>query len=224
MQLQFTPSSDGSKGESQPPECIPVFPLPNVVFFPRTYLPLHIFEPRYRQMVADAADAHQCVGMALLKDGWEEDYYGNPPIFEVGCLGRLVSVQSLPDGRYNVLLEGMHRFRVCREFYDRSYRQARVELQPAGCTAVVDATVKVELIRSVKDYLMSCEEGASCRELLDLNVNDEIFVNGLATYLEFSPLEKQFLLEADSLVQRTRRLTDLLRFKVHERDGAKGWS
>ncbi|MFM8552112.1 MAG: LON peptidase substrate-binding domain-containing protein, partial [Nitrospiraceae bacterium] len=88
------------------PERIPIFPLPNVVFFPRTYLSLHIFEPRYREMVADAAAGGQCVGMALLKEGWENDYYGNPPIFDLGCVGRLVTVQPLPDGRFNILLQG----------------------------------------------------------------------------------------------------------------------
>src|SRR5512146_486046 len=89
------------------PDRLPVFPLPNVVFFPKTYLPLHIFEPRYRQMVADATAGGQCIAMALLKEGWESDYYGNPSIYPIVCAGRLVSVQPLPDGRSNILLQGL---------------------------------------------------------------------------------------------------------------------
>ena len=103
-------SSRELSGKAQPfpvPERIPLFPLPNLVFFPKTYLPLHVFEPRYRQMVADAAAGGQCIGMALLKEGWEEQYDGNPPIFSIGCVGRLASVQALPDGRSNILLQGL---------------------------------------------------------------------------------------------------------------------
>src|SRR5512144_2094739 len=81
------------------PSRIPVFPLPNVVFFPKTYLPLHIFEPRYRRMVADVTMGGQCIAMALLKEGWEPDYYGNPAVYPALCIGRIVSVQPLPDGR-----------------------------------------------------------------------------------------------------------------------------
>src|SRR6266540_6403794 len=83
------------------PNVIPLFPLPNVVFFPRTYLPLHVFEPRYRQMVRDAAATHRMIGMVLLKEGWETDYEGAPAIFPTGCVGRMISVQPLPDGRSN---------------------------------------------------------------------------------------------------------------------------
>ncbi len=164
------------------PERIPVFPLPNVVFFPKTYLPLHIFEPRYREMVTDAGARGQCIGMALLKEGWEHEYYGNPPIFEIGCVGRLVSVQRLLDGRFNILLQGLQRYEIREQFYDKSYRQASVKLKPRGQEADLEASVR-----------------------------------------EFTPLEKQFLLEADSLQQQARRLSDLIQFKIHERDGTKGW-
>ena len=91
------------------PNRLPVFPLPNVVFFPKTYLPLHIFEPRYRRMVADVTMGGQCIAMALLKDGWEPDYYGNPAIYPALCIGRIVSVQPLPDGCSNILLQGLER-------------------------------------------------------------------------------------------------------------------
>src|SRR6185436_18498955 len=123
MQLDKGHAPRGSDSPFRVPECIPIFPLPNVVFFPKTYLPLHIFEPRYREMLADAEAGGRCIGMVLLKDGWERDYYGTPPIFEIGCMGRLVGVDSLPDGRSNILLQGLSRFVVREQFREKSYRQ-----------------------------------------------------------------------------------------------------
>ena len=113
------------------PERVPVFALPNVVFFPKTYLPLHVFEPLYRQMVADAAAGGQCVAMALLKEGWETDYYGHPAIYPIGCVGRLLSVEPLPDGRSNILLQGLERYEIQEEFFEKPYREARVALKKA---------------------------------------------------------------------------------------------
>lgn len=205
------------------PERIPVFPLPNVVFFPKIYLPLHIFEPRYREMVADAAAQGQCIGMALLKEGWEHEYYGHPPIFEIGCIGRLVSVQRLLDGRFNILLQGLHRCEIREQFYDKSYRQASVVLKPRGPETGLEASVRSDLIRVLDEYLRQREDSHLWQGFFRLDVNDEILVNTLSTHLEFTPLEKQFLLEADNLQQQARRLSDLIQFKIHERDGSKGW-
>ncbi|MBM4121072.1 MAG: Lon family ATP-dependent protease [Nitrospira sp.] len=204
------------------PERFPLFPLPNVVFFPKMYLPLHIFEPRYRAMVADAAAGGRCIGMVLLKEGWEQDYYGNPPIFEMGCVGRLVSVQPLPDGRYNILLQGLHRFEVREQYFERGYREARVALKPAEADTPLGPSVRTELVRALERYLISCEDGHQWQGLVRPDVDDEVLVNSLATYLDLTPLEKQFLVEADGLWQRASRLRDLIQFKLDERGGAKG--
>lgn len=222
MQVERDQTHHGEDPAFRVPDRIPVFPLPNVVFFPRMYLPLHIFEPRYRDMVADAVAEGQCVGMALLKEGWEQDYYGNPAIFDVGCVGRLVSVQRLPDGRYNILLQGLHRYEIREQFYEKRYRQARVVLTPGEPHGPLEAAVKSDLVRTLERFLAARGEGHLLRELFRLDVNDETFVNSLSTYLDFTPLEKQFLLEAESLVQRARRLSDLIQFKICEQDGAKG--
>ena len=85
------------------PPSIPLFPLPNVVLFPTVSLPLHIFEPRYRDMVADALDGDRIIGMALLRPGWEANYEGRPPIYPVGCAGLITHSERLPDGRYNIV-------------------------------------------------------------------------------------------------------------------------
>src|SRR5437879_11507561 len=128
--MYVSPQS-GFGGDLEPiriPGVIPFFPLPNVVFFPRTYLPLHIFESRYRRMVRDAAASHQMIGMVLLKEGWETDYEGVPPIFPLGAVGRMVTVQALSDGRFNILLQALGRFKIQAEHGCGSCRQGHTTL------------------------------------------------------------------------------------------------
>lgn len=103
---------------------VPLFPLPGVVLFPRAVLPLHIFEHRYRLMTADALAGDRLVAMALLKPGWEKDYHGRPAIEPVVCVGRILSSERLPDGKYNFLLQGVARATVVHEKFDRPYRYA----------------------------------------------------------------------------------------------------
>ncbi|MGH7405380.1 MAG: LON peptidase substrate-binding domain-containing protein, partial [Candidatus Methylomirabilales bacterium] len=80
---------------------IPIFPLPNVVFFPHTLLPLHIFEPRYRQMLADCLTGERWLAVVLLRPGWEAEYYGRPAVYAVAGAGEIVASERLPDGRSN---------------------------------------------------------------------------------------------------------------------------
>jgi Lon protease-like protein len=106
-----------------------LFPLPDLVLFPHAAQPLHVFEPRYRQLTADALAGDRLVTMALLRPGWEEDYHNSPPIHPVVCVGGVVQEERLPDGRYHLLLQGLSRARVIQELAtDRPYRVARVEL------------------------------------------------------------------------------------------------
>jgi len=205
------------------PVRIPVFPLPNVVLFPKTYLPLHIFEPRYQAMVSDAAMNGHCIGMALLKDGWEADYYGHPPVFSRGCVGRLASVQPLTDGRSNILLQGLERFEIEHEWYDNAYREATISLAVRGADASLDPAARLRLFAVLESYLRSHNDVPTWQEIFREEASDEIVVNALSTYLECTPLEKQFLLEADSLHQQARRLSDIIEFMTHEQSGAKGW-
>ena len=113
---------------------IPIFPLPNAVLFPNVFLPLHIFEPRYREMVADALDGDRMIGMVLLRPGWEANYEGTPPVFPIGCAGLITHHERLPDGRYNIILRGLQKFRIRGEDEGRSYRVARIETihEPSG--------------------------------------------------------------------------------------------
>ncbi len=107
---------------------IPIFPLPDVVLFPNVFLPLHIFEPRYRAMVAEALEGDRMIGMVLLKPGWEDDYLGAPPVYPVGCNGLITHAERLTDGRYNIILRGLEKFRIVEEEPGASYRRARVEV------------------------------------------------------------------------------------------------
>lgn len=204
------------------PPIIPLFPLPNVVLFPGAYVPLHIFEPRYREMVSDALAGSQCIGMALLKEGWEEHYYGNPPVYEVGCVGRMVNVKPLPDGRYDLLLLGVERYEIREQLFDRRYRQARIGVKHTSTVDVLDARLRAELHRRLSEHLRQVDEDAPWRELLRLEIPDHILVNNLSMSLDLTPVERQFLLEADTIVQRARRLAELIEFKQHERKDARG--
>jgi Lon protease-like protein len=106
-----------------------LFPLPNLVLFPQVVQPLHIFEPRYRELMADSLAGDRLMALALLRPGWEEDYEQGPPIHPVVCLGRVLQEERLPDGRYNLLLHGLSRARVQEELQTgKLYRSARVEL------------------------------------------------------------------------------------------------
>jgi Lon protease-like protein len=218
----------GHGGPEQPqtfrvPERIPLFPLPNVVFFPKTYLPLHVFEPRYREMVADVAASGHCIGMALLKEGWEGEYQRNPPIFPIGCVGRLATVQKLADGRSNILLQGIERYEIREEFYDKPYREATVTLKARTEVAALDGALRSHLLKLLLEYANISQDASALRVLARQAVADEILVNSLSGSLDCSPLEKQFLLEAETLYQHARRLCDLIQFKLLERRGAKGW-
>lgn len=116
------------RGDGQPSRAR-LFPLPNLVMFPHVMQPLHVFEPRYRELLADALAGDRMIAMALLKPGWEADYEGRPPIYPVVCMTGILLHHPLDDGRSNVLLAGLQRMGVVRELPpERSYREAEVLL------------------------------------------------------------------------------------------------
>jgi len=113
-------------GDQDDLSAVPLFPLPNVVLLPRAVLPLHIFEERYKAMVADALLEDGQVAMALLRPGWEKNYHGRPAIEPVVCVGLILTHERLSDGRYNLLLQGQARARIVREHGDKLYRMAEL--------------------------------------------------------------------------------------------------
>ena len=200
-------------------DLLPLFPLPNVVLFPNVFLPLHIFEPRYREMVADAVASDRLIGMVLLRPGWERDYEGRPAVYPIGCSGVLTHVERLGDGRFNLVLRGLERFRIVEEDHDRPYRRAVVEPLHEQTLAGEDR----EAIRRQRSKLESMlspvrSELGEARLATDARVpaamSDEDLVNALAQYLDLEPLEKQALLEKPCLRTRAESLVELLEMKI----------
>ena len=195
------------------PATIPLFPLPNVVLFPNVCLPLHIFEPRYRDMTADALKGDRIIGMVLLRPGWEGNYEGRPATYEIGCAGLITHAEKLEDGRYNLVLRGMEKFRILREEGQRSYRRADVQAiheAPSG----VDRDVMRGERRRLESLLVPQPQGRGADPKVPPSMPDEELVNALAQYLDLEVVEKQALLERDGLVNRCRSLIELLEMKV----------
>jgi Lon protease-like protein len=197
------------------PSIIPVFPLPNVVLFPGVPLPLHIFEPRYRDMVREASDGHEIIGMALLRGDWQPQYQGNPDIFETGCAGRLVNVEALPDGRFNILLHGVREFTMRRHLFEKSYRQAEVAWRSTVHSAL-ESGCRGGLVRVLGEFLRATPATPAHRLLHDRSLTDELLVNFFSYALDIAPLEKQGLLEAQTLAARAERLKEILEFHLDE--------
>jgi hypothetical protein len=194
-------------------DLLPLFPLPNVVLFPNVFLPLHIFEPRYREMVADALAGDRMIGMVLLRPGWDRDYEGRPPIYGVGCSGVLTHTERLPDGRYNLVLRGIERFRIVEEDHSLSYRRAAIE--PLGDQTPNAADRAVVLQQRAKlESLLGPRQNSAGDPCMPASMSDEDLVNALAQYLDLEPLEKQALLEKASLRARAESLVELLEMKV----------
>src|SRR3954469_17833453 len=117
---------------------VPLFPLPNVVLFPRAVLPLHIFEDRYKAMTADVLAGNRLIARALRKPGWEKNYYQAPAIEPVVCVGEILSWEQLPDGKYNFLLQGRVRARVMSESKWKAYRVGELNALEETATLEID--------------------------------------------------------------------------------------
>jgi Lon protease-like protein len=195
-------------------DLLPIFPLPNVVLFPNVFLPLHIFEPRYREMVADAVASDRMIGMVLLRPGWEREYEGRPAVYPVGCSGVITHHERLADGRYNIVLRGIERFRIVSEDDERSYRRATVELLGDRALDAEDRAVIRRQRSKLEALLVPTVEKAEADPRMPAAMSDEDLVNALAQYLDFEPLEKQALLETRSLRSRAESLVELLEMKI----------
>ena len=197
---------------------IPLFPLPTTVFYPNTSLPLHIFEPRYRSMVADALNGKGEIGMILLKPGWESDYQGTPEIMTIGCLGKIEHHSELPEGKYNILLSGLYRFRILNEIKGKTYRQAEVailkEINNKDLTSQASPT-KERLIRIMQLYLKNIPNGAKIEEALHMENCQNLaeFVDKLTHHFDLPVNKMQEFLEQQDVQKRADSLYSLIEFK-----------
>jgi Lon protease-like protein len=198
---------------------VPIFPLAGALLFPGAQLPLHIFEPRYRSMVRDALASDRLIGMIQPRDQREP-----PSLFEVGCLGRIASAEELEDGRYNIVLEGLGRFRIAREAeVETPYRQVDAdrsgfadgeEPDPLGLAQ------RAELEREARRYADALGYSVDWEAVGRLD--DEMLVNGIAQIAPLDVGSKQALLEAPDIAERCDLLVQFMQFQRMVPGGADG--
>jgi Lon protease-like protein len=211
-------------------ELLPIFPLSNVVLFPRVKTPLHLFEPRYRQLARDVLEGERRIGMMVVRPEHVDAMIGDPPLYPIGCAGVITESHRLPDGRYNLVLLGEDRVRMVGEEprdASRLYRVARVvrladsypeadRARVARLRAAIATDIAVLVRRAQPDRAHAFDPE------LFAGVEDEVFVNAVANAFAFPAEEKQALLEADAIPERYARLASALSFQRLELEGSQG--
>jgi uncharacterized protein len=203
------------------PPTIPIFPLPNVVLFPNVFLPLHIFEPRYRAMTSDALQGDRIIGMTLLQPGYQADYEGRPRVYPIGCAGVITHSEPLPDGRYNIVLRGIEKFRIDREDDSRPYRLAHITPLAETTSADERRLLSQQRLR-LEAVLAAAIERGGAEPRFPPAIGDEDLVNALAQYLDLQPIERQALLEREGVLERGRALIELLEMRMLAPGGHQG--
>ena len=190
---------------------VPLFPLPGAILFPRSQLPLHIFEQRYREMVKDVIDG---AGQIAMIQPLRFDDDNQAPLYDIGCVGEVVGVEELDDGRYNIVLLGSNRFRLMKETdVDAAYRCAEVDIEqfddgePDPLASVQRAEVEREA-RRLGDALGLAVDWAAVAQL-----DDEMLVNAIAQVAPFDVGAKQALLEEATLAGRADLIVQLMQFQ-----------
>jgi hypothetical protein len=200
---------------------VPLFPLAGAILFPRSQLPLHIFEPRYREMVRNASESGGHIGI-IQPQAVETSDSSNPPLFPVGCVGEIVGLEELEDGRFNIVLNGSNRFRLIHEVdLGTPYRNADVDAgsfddrEPPPLAMVQRAEVEREARRLGETLGLSVDWAAVSR------LDDEMLVNAIAQVAPFDVSAKQALLESETLTVRADLLVQLMQFLRISRGGAE---
>ncbi len=198
---------------------VPIFPLAGALLLPRAQLPLHIFEPRYRAMVRDALASDGVIAMVQPKDEAEP-----PRLFEIGCLGQIVGSEQLDDGRFNIVLEGITRFKIVSEAEVATpYRQVDAdpagfadELDPEALASIQRAEIEQEARRYADALGYVVDWDAVSR------LDDEMLVNGIVQIAPLDTVSKQALLEARDLSTRADLLVQFMQFQRMMPGGADG--
>jgi uncharacterized protein len=193
-----------------PARRLSVFPLGGAILFPRMHLPLHIFEPRYRALVSDAMARDQRIGMIQPRDEGR-----TPPLFGVGCIGRIGDIEALEDGRFNIVLEGEARFRLIRELdVATAFRQVEAEVmsEEDDDPGILSAPERGALEGESRRFAQRLGYGVDWDAVGRLD--DETFVNAIAQVAPFDVASKQALLEAGTLADRSEMLVQLMQFHM----------
>ena len=206
--------------DSEQKGIIPLFPLPSSVFYPGTPLPLHIFEPRYRQMTSDALEGGRKIGMVLLKPDWESAYFDRPEIFTIGCVGSIEKLIRHPDGKFNFTLVGLHRFRILKEMDGKPYRLGEINLlEEKNDQAIGEEPniIRDSLIDQYREFISFIPEENSLKKEPDWNLGNQLsqFVDRFAYRLDLSLEQKQTFLEEQDVLRRATFLHDFLKMKIN---------
>jgi Lon protease-like protein len=202
-----------------------IFPLPGTVLFPGVQLPLHIFEPRYRQMTADVAQSDGVIGMALIRPG-ESPMQPRAPVFPIGCAGRIANLQALPDGRYNFILVGERRFRIARELdSDRLYRTVEADLfedppfdaLPEAERGQLETASQHLQLKMLELAQLTLPQHVQALRTRMRQLDPVQLANQLAFGLDCAAVEKQGLLEGRDARERIELLIRLIEFRRAER-------
>jgi len=197
------------------PAILPLFPLPQVVLFPQTFLPLHVFEPRYQEMTVEVLNSHHHLVLTLMRETPEPGNLGeSAPIFDIGCLAEVVRAEPLTGGRWNLLIQGKEAVRILDEVSGKSFRQAQYEPVPFDASVLWPGPHRRRLMESLHAFAAAEGIEAQLKELLDLPLEDAGRLNTLAMALDFEPTERQFLLESRNLLTLADRMLQLLDFAV----------
>ncbi|THD36012.1 MAG: ATP-dependent protease [Sphingomonas sp.] len=190
-----------------------IFPLAGALLFPRMHLPLHIFEPRYRAMVSDAMARDRRIGMIQPRVvGERAKDAQRPPLFDLGCVGRIAEVEALDDGRYDIVLEGVSLFRVVRELdVTTPFRQVEADLLPTSDDAEALSIAHRASLESESRRFADAQGYAVDWDSV-ARLDDEALVNGIAQIAPFDSAAKQALLEAPDLTSRAELIVQLMQF------------
>ncbi len=202
--------------------CVGLFPLPNVVLLPHQLLPLHVFESRYRALVADALESGRLIGIPQLEPGFEADCDGAPSVKPVFGVGEIHQHQRLPDGRYYVIVRGLARVRLLREHQATPFRTAEVELLEDLPSLSNLAPLRAEVTAAGERLLSHLEPSARrLSKLARSLVCDAAGSDYLAADLIHDPDERQALLEQRDPAARLSRLLEVLGGLADHIDGAE---
>ncbi|HSG33882.1 MAG TPA: LON peptidase substrate-binding domain-containing protein [Sphingomonadaceae bacterium] len=192
-----------------------IFPLPGAILFPGLQLPLHIFEPRYRALVQDSLARDRRIAMIQPQAMAE-----GSPLFSIGCVGKIGEVEALEDGRFNIVLEGEHRFRLLRELDATTpFRQVEAELIEDDDDDVLSAVERASFEREAREF--ADRQGYSVDWDSVARLDDVSLINGVSQIAPFDVAAKQALLEASNIRARCELLTQLMAF-FGRHDGDQG--